>query len=365
MTPSEEIATKLHRVRRWLDQHQLDGLFLATCGGFAWITGGGRNHVSLAGDPGVGGVLVTQDEVLLVADNIESVRLLEEEAPHLPARPVVFDWWSGGAAAATAGKCARLAADVPFLAARALLTADGIALRTPLLPTEIDRYRRLGEDAAVAITHAAFHCRPGLSERQLAGLYGAVCVDMGIDPLVMLVAVDRRIASRRHPLPTDARLTDRAMLVLTGRRHGLHVSLTRMVAFGEPDREFRDRLAACARVDAAMIGATLPGASVGAVFSAGVDAYAAEGYPGEWKHHHQGGPTGYGARDAKATPGSALPVLLDQAFAWNPTIAGTKSEDTVLIREAGAEVLTATPDLPVIPMPSGGNRVARPDVLVR
>ena len=50
-----------------------------------------------------------------------------------------------------------------------------------------------------------------------------------------------------------------------------------------------------------------------------------------------------------------------QAFAWNPSIAGTKSEDTVLITHSGAEVLTQTPDLPVLESDS----IERPDILIR
>jgi hypothetical protein len=34
------------------------------------------------------------------------------------------------------------------------------------------------------------------------------------------------------------------------------------------------------------------------------------------------------------------------AFAWNPTIQGAKSEDTVLVTENGFEVLTATGEWP-------------------
>ncbi|MDT8304742.1 MAG: hypothetical protein RRC07_02300 [Anaerolineae bacterium] len=32
---------------------------------------------------------------------------------------------------------------------------------------------------------------------------------------------------------------------------------------------------------------------------------------------------------------------MGQVFAWNPSIAGTKSEDTILAGESGNEILTA------------------------
>ncbi len=38
----------------------------------------------------------------------------------------------------------------------------------------------------------------------------------------------------------------------------------------------------------------------------------------------------------------------NQAFAWNPSIRGGKVEDTVILREAEIENLTATPELPML-----------------
>ena len=125
--------------------------------------------------------------------------------------------------------------------------------------------------------------------------------------------------------------------------------------------DLRKRHAAVTAVDAAFINATRPGAVAGEIFRAGVAAYAAHGYREEWTRLHQGGATGYTGRDYRATPDSPHIVRDRQAFAWNPSIAGTKSEDTVLITEAGAEALTVTPDLPHLAV--GG--LARPDILVR
>ena len=37
-----------------------------------------------------------------------------------------------------------------------------------------------------------------------------------------------------------------------------------------------------------------------------------------------------------------------QAFAWNPTIAGTKVEDTALLVDGTLDMITTSPDWPVI-----------------
>ena len=367
MSSHSEFETKLSRVRALLAERGAAGLLLHTYGGFAWITGGGRSHVSIASDRGAAAVLVTPDEAYLLADSIELRRLQEEELVGLPLQPRQFPWWSGSVVEEAGNLVAGggLLADAPTAGASVLSAAEVLALRNPLVPEEIERYRKLGTDAGVVLTHVALHCRPALTEHQLAGMLSKGLVDFGIVPSVVLVATDERLFTRRHPIPTDRRLERYAMLVVGGRRHGLHLSATRLVHFGPVPEELRQRSEACARVDAAFLAATRPGASLAEVFRVGEAAYAAEGYPGEWHHHHQGGPTAYAGRDAKATPTAAAVVQLHQAFAWNPSIAGTKSEDTVLVTEGGIEVLSPTPDLSEITVEAGGQSFRRAAILER
>ena len=61
--------------------------------------------------------------------------------------------------------------------------------------------------------------------------------------------------------------------------------------------------------------------------------------PPWWRLHHQGGPTGYASREVIATPHTAVPIEVGQAFAWNPSITGAKSEETFVLTETGPEVV--------------------------
>jgi antitoxin VapB len=92
--------------------------------------------------------------------------------------------------------------------------------------------------------------------------------------------------------------------------------------------------------------------------------YAATGFTNEWQLHHQGGPAAYEPREFLATPGSSDVVAVGQAYAWNPSITGTKSEDTILVGEAGNEVLTTISGWPTLPVTlADGQVVMRPAIL--
>jgi antitoxin VapB len=92
-------------------------------------------------------------------------------------------------------------------------------------------------------------------------------------------------------------------------------------------------------------------------------AYAETGFPGEWQLHRQGGPAGYEPREYVATPDSADTVSVGQVYAWNPSITGTKSEDTILVGRKANQVLTTMKDWPVLPATVGGQEIARPAIL--
>ena len=216
-----------------------------------------------------------------------------------------------------------------------------------------------------AIGEAAMAAAPGMTEYEVAGILSHQCWSRGVQPIVVLIASDDRLLSYRHPIPAGNTVQKALMLVICGRRHGLIVSATRIVHFGPPPAELRRKHDAVVAVDAAFNANSIPGARIGDVFRLGVDAYAGQGFADEWKLHHQGGPTGYAARDYRATAATEDKVLPNQAFAWNPSITGTKSEDTIIAAPDGPEVISASPGFPTVQVTIGGLTLERADVLVR
>jgi antitoxin VapB len=344
MNRAEEWAHKLSEVRRWLAKAGAGAVLVEGQGAFAWLTCGGDSHVSLGQQEGCASVLVTRERAFLLAANNEAARILEEELSPLPLEGVTFPWYQPAQARDLVERLAGSGPVVSDLGQLGFARAEPsfAALRFTLLAPEVERYRRLGQDAAEAVETACEEARPGQREREVAARIVQRCADQGILPLVVLVGGDERITRYRHPLPTE-RAWERTLLVsLTGRRHGLHASLTRMVSAVEPDGELSARMAAVQRVDAALLLSSRPGTSLGAVLARGEAQYAAEGHPGEWKLHHQGGLTGYGGRERFATPDEPLALGPSQAVAWNPSITRVKSEDTALVTRDGPELLTLT-----------------------
>lgn len=359
-----ERQQKQQQIKELLERHGLDALLLQRVSSFAWATCGAASYVNTATDLGAASLLFTPQGDYVLTNNIEATRLAQEEKLDQQGFQIVAPFWYEGAnpVAELAGNL-RLGADVPYPGATDL-SAEIAQLRARLLPEEGERFRQLGRLCAEAMDAAIRQVRPGQSEYQIAALLAGETQARGVQPIVNLIATDRRIFSFRHPLPADKTLERYAMLVLCGRRWGLVCSITRLVHFGPLPPELQRKQEACARVDATFIAATRPGARLGDVFSQALAAYAATGYADEWKLHHQGGSAAYEPREHVATAASDEIVYEGQAFAWNPSITGTKSEDTILVGAHANEILTAIPGWPVMEVEVDGQIIPRPAILV-
>jgi antitoxin VapB len=358
-----EFSHKINLLRDLAARHDLEAVLLQRASNFAWITCGASAYINTASGLAEAALLVTADRQVLITNNIEAPRLEEEEA--LTAQGWEFrvgPWYRAGEAVADLTRGMKIGADLPLPGAFNLM--DVIPhLRANLTPEEGERFRALGSLCAQAIDAAARSVRPGQSEHAIAGLLAGEAEGRGVQATVNLIATDERIFDFRHPLPTAKKLTRYAMLVLCGRKQGLVCSVTRFVHFGRLPDEIRRKAEALARVDAAMIAATRPGRRLGEIFRDAIAAYARQGYADEWQKHHQGGPAGYEPREYIATPDSPEQVLPGQVYAWNPSITGTKSEDTILIGESGNEILTSIPAWPAMTVEVDGGTLERPAIL--
>ena len=373
MNRTEEIAAKREALRAVLADLGLDGAVLSTPAMFSWYTAGGENRVALSPRTGTASIVATTEADWVVTDNIEAPRLRAEVLPPGAGFEVVeLPWHQEGSAAARISELAagrQFVSDEPLPGLSSLPPApeEVLALSWRLLEPEIERYRELGREASFAIEGACRRAEPGMTEEEVSAVLAEEVCARGLVPSVILVGADERIEQFRHPLPTEKRIDTSLMVVLCARRHGLVASLTRMLHFGRAlPEELAARHRAVQAVDSALILATREGRSVEEVLQHGLDSYDAGGFKDEWKLHHQGGPTGYQGRVFRARPGEKRPVLAPQAFAWNPSITGTKSEDTILSAPGGGqpEFLTTCLDWPVADVEWNGQTVPRADILL-
>jgi Xaa-Pro aminopeptidase len=346
-TPGKELSAKLAIVRKALDRRRLGVARLRGHDWFAWATCGGSNAVLLTSERGVAEVLVTPTSAWVVTDEIEEERLRDEELP-AGLDVIAFPWVGPADREAFVRDAAggdRVASDLPG-AAEEPLPAELDAARRRMRPEEIDRYRRLGRDAAEALTETLEQAAPTATELDLAGVAASAMLRRGIDPALVLVAGADRAARYRHPRPTSARIGDRVSVVICARRSGLYANLTRHAFLRPPTAAERGAADAVAAVEAAAWKASRPGTTLGEVYSAIADAYARAGHPGAERGHHQGGTTGYLSREAIAMPGSTVRIETPLALAWNPSLPGAKIEDTVLRSDDALEILTLDPAWP-------------------
>jgi Xaa-Pro dipeptidase len=366
--PSAELVEKLGRIAAFLNREDLQGVLLGAQRNFAWASCGGSNHVGWATQDGVAFLLFTREGGrYLLAPNNECPRIFDEEVGSLGFEPVEIPWHE------IRSNPQRLKQSVAAITDPESVGVDSAvgamrniepkfaSLRYTLTAAETERYRVHARSVAEAVEAAAHAIEPGASEKEIEALLAFNIMQRGARPTVLLIASNDRVFRYRHPLPTDRRAGSYVMLSACARRWGLTAAVTRLVHFGPPAEEINRKYAALQRLEARLIAATRPPVRGGELMDKVAEWYAQEGFAGEWGLHHQGGATGYLEREWVIYPGSEAVVNASQAFAWNPTIAGTKVEDTILVGEDGNEILTATGEWPCDEIEA----MQRPRILVR
>ncbi len=330
-------AGRRELVRAVLDQTGLDAVVLRRPENFAWYSGGADNRVDHASPTGVADVVVTHTGDYVVTSNIEAPRMREEQVPGWDV--VEYEWYAapGDLIPKLAGGAA-IGADAPDPSE--VDVAGLIApLRYRLDDDAIERYRMVGADTMAAVDAACAALTPAMTETEASGAVAAACRASGLFTAALMVGGAQRIPRHRHPIPAGAPLGTRAMVVVCAERSGLYANLTRFLHFEPPDEEFAAKLESCQGILVRLREATRPGRTLGDVFDDCRTFYADAGFGDGWRHHHQGGLTGYRSREVIAAPGGAHEIATGQAFAWNPSLPGAKAEETFVLTAGGPEVL--------------------------
>lgn len=361
----EEFQIKRQKVISLLEEKGLEGILLSKRESFSWITCGANNFVAKFTDMGVVELIITKTKCYAIASEIERYRTMDEEIKNLDFELVHYNWYENKEKIIRSLINGEVIGSDSGLYGTVNIYESFRRLRFSLIAEEIVRLRELSRATADAMYKVCNEIKIGDSEFDMAAMIGSKLMKQGIQLPVCLMAADERIKKYRHPIPTENKVKKYALVVVGTEKYGLNVSMSRMISFGAPDEEILKRQKACLSVDSVLNVNTVVGAVTADIFKKAQEQYKNSGYPNEWKFHHQGGAAGYKAREYVVNNASKEIVMENQIFAWNPTISGTKCEDTIITTKDGQEFLTTIKDWPTQSFYVNGVEILRPDILVR
>ncbi len=344
---NHEVSTKLKLIRQILREIEAQALRLRGTDWFAWATAGGSNAVLLTAETGVAEVLVTTQEAWILTDEIEAQRLQDEEVTsnfqiHISPwadvairESFVRDITDGG----------KIISDRPLPHIEKRLPASLTQQKRVMMSSELERYRQVGRKASEAMTEVLNAALPTWTEYQLAGAGAEALWARGLHPALTLVAGEKRLPLYRHATATGEAIGRQAMMVFCARGYGMYANLTRFVCFGAlvDDRGLHQHIR---EIEAVVLNLSQSGTSLNVAYDALAEAYKQHGFPYAIHQHHQGGTTGYLAREIIANPLTTDTLAENMVVAWNPSLPGAKVEDTFAIVDGKLENLTFDPNFP-------------------
>ncbi len=356
MDIKSEFSVKRARLEKLMDEHGLAALVLKRQDNFSWLSCGGNGAVVVAGDLACASLLLTRDgKNYVLTDTIEADRLLEEQnLGELGFEALTHPWGEQPQPSLISSKIGPPSATGCDAGGEYRDVAE-------LTESERERYLFLGKQLSSVVEAVTLKLRPGMSEGEVLGSIAAPLWSDRIDLITLLVAFDDRIRRFRHPVSVNRTLERFALVSVNARYKGLVATITRLAHIGKIDPAHHKQYVDNVTIECRMIAEPVPGAKDRDVLQTAVDAYAEFGFPGEEKKHHQGGSMGYQPRDSIATPTSDKAARLHQAYCWNPTITGTKSEDGFIVGEKGPIFITGPVVFPTIDLSVGGIAFKRPD----
>ena len=344
---------RLSALRQRLTREGLDGFLTFTEQDFFYLSG-------FSGDAGA--LLVSRDDALLLTDS----RYIETAAAEVrgartsqhggsltddvaeAVRQMGGERWGFDAEQVSYGLYQGLQEEgVPLFPTKGLLLAQRMVKDAE----EVARLRRACAIAADALEEAIDRLRPGMKERDAALWLEMRMREMGAEgPAFPFIVASGPRGSLPHATAGDRVLAQGDMVTLdVGCRYfGYHSDITRTVAVGTPHAELERVYGLVLQAQEAGIAAVRAGVSARDVDAAARRVIADAGYGDRFGHG-----TGHGVgleihewpRVSSRSDDilAAGMVLTVEPGIYLPGVGGVRIEDTVLVTEAGAEVLTVSP----------------------
>jgi len=333
---------RIQPLRDLMKAKGLEAFVLRRNPNLAWAIAG-RSHVPTTIDAACFDLIITQDSATAITNVVEAPRLSAEELPSEVTVKAV-KWSEGRDPQLPTGS--KVGCDQPG-ADRIDLGTEVEMMRQSLIASDVERFKEICVDAAVALGNAMKQVESTDREIDVAGLIAHSLWQADLEVAFLGVAGQERVHKFKHPLPTDAVIGNRVSASICAKRKGLIASVTRIVTFGELTNQMVSDYTSIFKVEAALFDATVVGKPFSDPINAAIAAYPANGFDvDEWTKHHQGGPTGFLPRDWPANQATTRLIANNQPIAWNPTGKGWKAEDTIVATDSGVKLLTYDPEWP-------------------
>jgi Xaa-Pro dipeptidase len=363
-----DVEEKHQLIRDFLDATGHDAVVLGLADSIAWFTSGGDLGCCLGSELSSILLFVNRTSRVVVADNVQSTRVFEEELAGLGFQLKERPWYDDAfQVVAELSHNKRIATDLGTSGcSHARRENDALRmLRRRLTGLERQRLRDLGHTLSLNVEATCRNFVPGEREADVAGHLAHRLIRQGVVPVDIRVASDDRLARFRQPTFKAEPIRKRATVTVTGRRHGLCASLTRTVAFGTVDDEFRQNHSVATMVDATCIFFSRPREHVSEVFRRAKRIYEKFQHAHEWTLDYQGCVVGYSPREVVFRPDSSLMLESDMAVSWSPSVHACRTQDTVVVDSRGFEIVTGMHDWPQIEVAVKGYIIPRPGILER
>ncbi|MBM4171105.1 MAG: M24 family metallopeptidase [Ignavibacteria bacterium] len=365
-----EIAKKMIRLKNFLTENKLDGILITQVRNVYWATAGlANNQIVLNKDVGTASLLFLKNgKKFLICNGAEASRMMDESLKELGYELIEYPWYESNSTKDVRGEIikqfGRIGSDINY-PNTINVSVKFKTLRYSLNEYEVLRYKYVAEQSTEAVAEVCMNIKPGMSEFEIETMTANALRNRQILPTVLLTAVDERIYKYRHALPGGAKLKKYVMINICAEKWGMPIAVTRFVHFGQLPEILKARLEKTAIVNAHYQEFTRPGVSAFEIFEKMKNWYKSVSFVNEWMLHHQGGAIGYDDREWIIYPGNKEVVQNNQAFAWNPTITGAKVEETMIVNENGFEVITKSPNWPMIIVNLNGKKYPQPNILIR
>lgn len=366
MNRREEVKIKLDRVKNFLKEHNLSAILIKKQPNFSWITAGGVNFVGMATEMGVTSVLITERDQFVIANKIEARRMRDEEVGEIGFEVLEYEWYEDKEMEIVKKIVGdgEIGCDVS-LSGTQFVDNNFRKLRFELTEGEIERYKFLGERLSRIVEEVLiYETKPGNTEIEVAGKISERLWRDGIEPTAFMVSSDDRIRNYRHPISKNKKIEKLVMASVNARYKGLYATITRMAYFGNIPEFLKKQYQDNVEIECIMISKTKIGEEMRIPVLSAMEEYEKRGYKEEWKLHHQGGSMGYYPRDIRVAPNTMEKVVKNQAFCWNPSISGTKSEDGFIVSENDYIMITKPIIFPTLKIEVEGKTFLKPDILI-